>query len=858
MSSAMLLGIFDWIGDFFKSLFDLIPKVMYLLYASLACVLDVLQLFFRKLAGLDVYYVDGKAVAGDLVTNFITGILGINPNGFAYSALSTVFWAFIVFGIIMCFMTTIVAIVKSHYSYDDKAAKGPMQYVYTAGKAVVNIIAVPIIVVLGLYLSQGILTALDTITSVSSGSISSIYGDRADLLQKVDTSKTATNLEQKNSANQTYVFYDIFGFGGGIVYGPNVDSPAIPTKKDLALVGSSNQTFSGSLFKVAAYNANRARIGTMNVKTGNFSGAHNDAMTLFANANNQEELANMIDTAFACNLHLLKSEKLNYSFAGENEIASVKYFTNYYARHVSSFSKFNVGLVWYYYDLWSFNFIVGFAGCIVCVTLFINIILGLITRLFMCIGLFLVAPPLFGLAPLDGGKAGKSWQENFMKQVLMAYGAVIGMNIFFLILPYINEISFFNIAIADYFAQVLIIIVGLITIKAFIATVSGLVGGADANETGGKISEEVGQVAGKAASMTLGAAKVGGKVMGTALNAATLGQGKKLANKAGKAIQNSKAGKAVAKLKDKVTGADKLKESTKDLKDLENFSAKNDILKSLDGTDTADFDKDALRIKAEQAGIKGGELNDLLSSAENVAKNGGNFDMGNLQSELAKTDSKYDSQIKAGLDNETRMENAMVKAKAKASAGQKAYDEKTNRRLNRAKKVKSFGSMALTPFTNLDSIMDDSKVYSAFKEKSGIKPKTDWTRRGAEATESLLTETRGGRADMRQGFDNVSGGINTGFRNTNRRLGTTNSSINTGFANMHSDVTAANAALGNIENETRKIKKNTGHISREVDGLKQRSKNVLEENKKARKKQTQTADELKGLKKGIEDINKKL
>ena len=53
----MLLGMFDWIGDFFKAMFDLIPKIMYLLYASLACVIDVLQLFFRKLAGLDVFYV---------------------------------------------------------------------------------------------------------------------------------------------------------------------------------------------------------------------------------------------------------------------------------------------------------------------------------------------------------------------------------------------------------------------------------------------------------------------------------------------------------------------------------------------------------------------------------------------------------------------------------------------------------------------------------------------------------------------------------------------------------------------------------------------------------------------------------
>ena len=106
--------MFDWIADFFKALFDLIPKVIYLLYSSLACVLDVLQLFFRKLAGLDVYYVDGKAVAGDLVTNFIAGIIGINFDGndvIEYSALTTVFWAFIIFGIIICFSSTLIAVI---------------------------------------------------------------------------------------------------------------------------------------------------------------------------------------------------------------------------------------------------------------------------------------------------------------------------------------------------------------------------------------------------------------------------------------------------------------------------------------------------------------------------------------------------------------------------------------------------------------------------------------------------------------------------------------------------------------------------------------------------------------------------
>ena len=559
MTGSMFLGMFDWIADFFKALFDLIPKIMYLLYTSLASVIDILQLFFRKLAGLDVYYVEGKAVTGDLVTNFITGILGINKDNLAYSALSTVFWSMIVFGVIVCFAATIIAIIKSHYTYDEKSAKGPMQYVYTAGKAIINMVAVPVIVVLGLYVSEALLTALDTITSTNNGTISQMYGDKVDRLVSVDTVKGATTKENE----KTYIFYDIFGWGGKIAYNDSPDPVAkfftTDELKELTLIGAKNETFSGSLFKTAAYNANRARLmGSKNaidpIFKEHFAGAKQSELGtnepgLFSNATTYGQLADMIDMAFANNLHLQKGIWFNYQGIGYREgnsmaWASTTYFTQFLCWHIEAFSKFNIGAVWYYYDLWQFNFIVGFAGVLVCTTIFINIILGLMTRLFMCIVLFLVNPPLFGLAPMDGGKAGKSWQTEFMKQVLMTYGAVVGMNLMLMILPYMNTIDFFNIPIADYFARTLLIIVGLITIKAVIATLSGLIGAADANKTGGDIAGEVGKVAGQATRLTLGAAKVGAKATGFALKPVTAGLGA-----GANAIKNSNAGQRIANYK---------------------------------------------------------------------------------------------------------------------------------------------------------------------------------------------------------------------------------------------------------------------------------------------------------------------
>lgn len=682
--SSMILGMFSWIADFFKALFDLIPKVMYLLYTSFACVLDILQLFFRKLAGLDVYYVEGKAVTGDLVTNFITGILGINKDNITYSALSTVFWSMIVFGVIVCFAATLIAIIKSHYTYDEKSAKGPMQYVYTAGKAIINMVAVPIIVVLGLYVSEALLTALDSITSTNSSTVEAMYGDQKSLLVYSETPR----------GDKTCTYYDIFGFGSNVVY----SSLAITTnegrdqyssrvaQKRLALTASKNETFSGSLFKTAAYNANRARISGESDEAldedfrNDFSGTR-DANELFYSARTYGQLADMIDTAFSCNLHVNKTFNFRYASSSASPHfawVSTSYFTQFLPRGCSAFSKFNIGAVWYYYDLWQFNFVVGFAGCLVCLTIFINVILGLMTRLFMCIVLFLVNPPLFGLAPLDGGKAAKSWQTEFMKQVLMTYGAVVGMNLMLMILPYMNAIDFFNIPIADYFARTLLIIVGLITIKAVIATLSGLIGAADANDAGQKISGEVGKIAGRATRMTIGAGKLGAKAAGFALKPA-MAAGKGIGGAIGKGgaaigerIGNSKFGKAVASagkkvgtkvanskigkaagwvgkktggfIKDLATGttADERK-AKKDLESLENAGRIANIMEDVKDVDiSSKKGEEDFISRAVSGGMSKAKAKQMLQIAK-ANSTGGKIDMRNLKNLYKSVDADYNA-----------------------------------------------------------------------------------------------------------------------------------------------------------------------------------------------------------------------
>ena len=780
--------MFDWIGDFFKELFNLIPKLVYLLYTSLISLIDLVQLLFRKLAGLDVYYVDGVAIGGDIVTNFIQGILGIN-TGYAgseyvdkvnYSGLSTVFWAFVIFGLVVCFVSTLIAIFKSHYSYNEKSAKGPMPIVAAAGKAVINMVAVPIIIVLGLWLSQALLTALDSITSTTSSDIVSLYGeDKQDLLRPVD-------YVQNDETYQTYLYYDMFGYTAAIRYGDLVlDLAEVfePSDEDMARVAARTQTFSGSVFKVAAYNANRIRTkhfvtasNTVNPNVSGFESSNTGGqLSLFSNYETVDEAADMVDTAFANFLHLNDTYNCNYGGGLDKD----RYFTTWTTTQYSSFSKFNVGLVWYYYDLWNFNFIVGFGAAIVCIVIFFNIILGLMTRFFMCLVLFFVMPPLAGLAPLDGGKAFGTWRETFMKQVLMAYGAVVGMNLILLLLPYINRIDFFNIEIADLIVQTLFIIVGLITIKAAISTLSALIGAEDANAAGDKINKEVGAVAGKALNMTMGAAKVAGKAF---MKATPVGIGLQYAGfrlgKVGGAIGNSKVVKGIkdsavgrgvrnidkgaqAFLKGGFTGVDAYITQRRAERDREtnaqalnqaeneiNQGAKADLLNKLDG---GSYSNDDVRNMARAAGISDAETESMV---RNIRRNrSGNIVASTSARALAA--SGEDAAFRNFYtSNSGRMSNMLSSYTA---AGTRANDLKKDiadndkiigeqgARMARAYKrgmtgvgVLSAGTDVAKQFmANFQTGLKQNAGYNEFLDKSGIKPAPDWARETAGNTKPL-------------------------------------------------------------------------------------------------------------------------
>ena len=764
--------MFDWIGDFFGELFSLIPKVIYFLYASFISLIDLIQLLFRKLAGLDVYYVDGHPVTGDIVTNFIQGILGINMGSASdtmdYSPLVTVFWSFVIFGVIVCFVATLVAIVKSHYSYNEKSAKGPLPIVATAGKALINIFIVPIIVVFGLWLSQAILTALDDITTTGNDEIEALYGDRTDILQ------TATRAD----GTETYIYYDMFGFSGNVVYGErealgniadwinNTFDANLPTEIDYAKIAANSQPFSGSIFKVAAYNANRVRNNEYVSDSVPITiTGYGDDMNLFGNANGDPVvLADMIDTAFANFLHLDKGYQMIYdgdfdwgdgSDVAEkaNYLSVDRYFTMFTTNAISSFSKFNVGLVWYYYNLWQFNFIVGFGAAIVAISLFLNLIFGLMVRFFLSIILFLVMPPLAGLAPLDDGKAFGQWRTTFIKQVIIAYAAVVGMNLVLILLPYINKIDFFDIPIADLVVQTLFIIVGLVAIKNVINVLSQVIGSDDLRAQGDSVAGDVKSTIGKATKMTAGAAKLGGKAFANLTGAGIAAQlGARGAKKLGEKIGQTRAGRWLGRgaeytgafLKSGIGGVSSSIRANK-AKDVMRGAEQQKFIESLDGEKLS---KHELKERALAAGFSNAEATQLSRAFQGTLLGGKKEAV--VDSDLLKEqyrfkrdrDGLYAIGKKGIKENKTDFTNFVDKGISYDTAEKQYKNAREIQRYRMAKSgvVGGILSNAGSAFTAVGrGMMGNYRTMAntgmkEFMDESGLNKKPDWAEESAKNT----------------------------------------------------------------------------------------------------------------------------
>lgn len=511
-------AIKNWFQGWVGALLSFIPKTFYQLLTPVYAIMDAIQWIMRKIAGLDtIYKFNGQTnVQGDIVMQFINMIFtGSSP------VLSNIFWSMIILGVLMLILTTMIAVVRSEYTATDAKSASKGKIIGNSLKALASFAIVPIVCFFGMFLCNVILQALDKVstgsTSVTQNTINTTY----------------FKSERTTSGDETYNNYTFFGF-------------TVPT---------TTTPISGLVFKAAAYSANRARINDSfyNKMLNNDKISANGAFTQNKGTDSNSAYQNcwLMDEAFA-NCFQLKSRayidrapfKTEHMFPVTLNAGVMIVENSLIAAGYTHFDKNNTALVWYYYDLWSFDYIIALGALVIITVLLLYLVFGLIKRIFELTILFLVAAPITSLMPLDGGNALKKWREKFVAKTIGVYGPIVGLNLFFVILALLQSLELTGIAIIDKIVNLLFTIAGLAMVKDFTKMLSEIIGGEDTLGAGADKAKDIGATAKKVGLTTAAFTGAGLAVMKAgSLTSKAVGAGKMAKNAYMKTAANEGTGR---------------------------------------------------------------------------------------------------------------------------------------------------------------------------------------------------------------------------------------------------------------------------------------------------------------------------
>ncbi len=130
-----------------------------------------------------------------------------------------------------------------------------------------------------------------------------------------------------------------------------------------------------------------------------------------------------------------------------------------------TYSYYDRALVDEFYALDDINYFLAFVGGIAVLILLVRPLISFVERIVGLVLLFLVAPVSISTVPLDEGARFKLWREQVINKFLIAYGSLISLNVFMLIMGIVLDIRFFESETWNDLAQLVFIIGGAAACK---------------------------------------------------------------------------------------------------------------------------------------------------------------------------------------------------------------------------------------------------------------------------------------------------------------------------------------------------------------------------------------------------------
>lgn len=141
-----------------------------------------------------------------------------------------------------------------------------------------------------------------------------------------------------------------------------------------------------------------------------------------------------------------------------------------------------------YYDITELNYVIGLLGSLVMLVMFVISAITFVQRIFDIVLLYIISPVSISTIPLDEGNRFKVWKDMLISKILSAYGIILVMNLFFLIIPRVYQIKFFDNSFQNGVVYILFLIGGSFAVTKASRVISQLTG---APATGGEMAQMI-------------------------------------------------------------------------------------------------------------------------------------------------------------------------------------------------------------------------------------------------------------------------------------------------------------------------------------------------------------------------------
>jgi hypothetical protein len=171
----------------------------------------------------------------------------------------------------------------------------------------------------------------------------------------------------------------------------------------------------------------------------------------------------------------------------------------------------DIDLVKANFDIQKMNWLLGLLGSLAMLISFLLSAVTFVQRIFDIVLLYIVSPISVSTIPLDDGNRFKVWKDMMVSKILSAYGIILSMNLFFLIMPQVYRIRFFEGDFQNGVVNVLFLIGGAFATAKASRTISQLCG---AQQSGGELMSTLYSIRSGFAMTHTAAAVIGGAVGG--------------------------------------------------------------------------------------------------------------------------------------------------------------------------------------------------------------------------------------------------------------------------------------------------------------------------------------------------------